>query len=140
MGDFSSTLASLASELTSLTPGLDAVDDVSKAISGVTGAITPLINEGITNKVSNAQKTRLQQYQEIIAQPDSIARAQRLSDFYQQLCIDGGIPTGQLSGNVESIPVEVVNALTLQSIDGIATRDQLYGITATLKGGVVGSK
>lgn len=141
MSDPTSTIQTLVSDLSSLAPGVAAVDDVAKAITAVTNSIVgPLLSQSQTSKINNEQQYRIQSFQEIMSLPDSLARAQRLSAFYQQLCIDGKLPTGELSGRVESIPIEVIQSLTIQGIDGIAARDQLYAITATLKGGTVASK
>jgi hypothetical protein len=127
------TLAEITTDITNLAPGLTTVDNVAKAVSAVAGVVTPLITQSIQDKTKNELAARLQNEQEIFSLPDSVNRAIRIGNYATGLCVDGGYPTGELSGNVINVPVEVLQALCRIAATEIAKDEQLYGIIETLK-------
>lgn len=104
---------------------LDAVTSVADAIASVAKYFTPKEVENVSQDYETAAQARLTRYQEIMSQPDSQPRSDLLAIFYCQLCLDLKRPTGELSGVVVTVPVEVLKALTEGGIDDIRAASYL---------------
>lgn len=102
------------------------------AVSGVTGVAKPLIEEGIAHKNGNKEREDIDEWQDILGQPDSDERADRMHSFELRLCVDAGAPPGELSGRTARVPVEILNALTLGNIRLVRLKRDMEAATYAL--------
>ena len=106
-----STLTGLAGTLSEITSVLTAGGPVASAVTAVAGAVTeigklvaPVLSEDETQKIQNDYLARVRQAQSLLSQPSSPDNAQQLGDFFEQLCVDKGVPfAGGVAGGDERV-------------------------------------
>lgn len=98
---------------------LSVVGSVADAAAAIARYLTPKEIENVSQDYETAAQKSLVEFQDIMSQPDSISRAQRLSAFLIGLCLECKQPTGSLSGIYIPIALEVVQAFGKIGIDDV---------------------
>jgi hypothetical protein len=130
-----STLGEITSVLTAGGPVASAVTAVANAVTEVGKLVEPVLSEDVTQKLQNEYIARIQKAAELLSAPVTPDSEQQLGDYFNQLCIDYGVP---YAGGVDASPLRNVRVGFLLSVasglaKGIKSDAQLYAIESSLK-------
>jgi hypothetical protein len=135
------TTSTLPAWLTDAEQLATAATPASTAVSGVTNLLTellklgePILADDETHKYDTEVTTRLRELVGILAQADGDPRADKLSRYFSELCIDAGTPAIGLGPDL-NVPVAFVVALASAALNSI--RDKALLTDALAKANAV---
>ena len=108
---------------------MDPVTAVATAVSELFGTIRPAVEEHYAQRYESNHKDRIRDWSELISMPDSDERGHRIGAFVRGMLDSAGTPTGQFSGTVIQVPVEILTALIQNTSESIRDDQRLARIT-----------
>lgn len=110
----------------------DPVTAIAGAVEAFFGTVKPVVEEHYAQKYEEEHKQRIREYQNVMSLPDGDVRAGSIGTFVRGLCDSAGTPTGSLSGELISIPVEYLQAFVVNTSESIRDEQRLARLTFKL--------
>jgi len=106
---------------------------IANAVGALFGTLKPAVDERYAQLYDNQHRERLKELEKILGTPDCPARAGRIGAWVERVCIDAGIPAGDISGNTIQLPISHFRALCAIASQGIRDRQNLAKMILKVK-------